>query len=212
MRKVLVISPHYDDAVLCCGQFLAGRPDAVVCTVYGGFPKKPKKVTTPYDEKTGFANAEDAVAERRREDNRALALLKAEQRWLEFPDSQYGLKYTKKDLAIKIREAIRSDDYEFIVGPLGIGHPDHEVVSDALLSVRTNLPVYLWEDLPLRVIEPQLITERLSRLKIPKKLESPGTGEIADKIRALLCYKSQMGTGILDPYIMYVPERFWRIG
>lgn len=35
-------------------------------------------------------------------------------------------------------------------------------------------------------------------------------GPIADKIRALMCYKSQINTGDLDPYLLYVPERFWK--
>ena len=36
MKPVLVVSPHLDDAVYSAGQFLAGRPGAVVVTMFAG--------------------------------------------------------------------------------------------------------------------------------------------------------------------------------
>ena len=69
MKKVLLISPHFDDAVLSAGQFMAERPDCEVVTVFAGMPLTPERVVTPYDEKCGFKNAQDAMAERQRENS-----------------------------------------------------------------------------------------------------------------------------------------------
>ncbi len=219
MKKILVISPHFDDAVLSAGQFMADRPDAEVVTIYGGFPLTASKVSTPYDKKCGFRNAEDAVAQRQRENNEALALLEATAFDLDLPDSQYENGFanhvTTEQIIDYLQELLDKNEYEFIMAPLGLGHPDHVKVTSAVLRLKTDLPIYLWEDLPIRVVEPELVPPRLAELGLNSldKLETPATtgDKMAKKIRSMLCYKSQVNTGILDPYLMYVPERFWKI-
>lgn len=220
MKKILLISPHFDDAVLSAGQFMADRPDAEVVTVFAGYPMMAERVKTPYDEKCGFENAQDAVAMRTRENDQALALLEATAINLEFPDSQYkshtlNVTYVN-DVAGRLQEIVDEGEYEFIMAPLGLGHPDHVLVTDAVLMVKTDLPLYLWEDLPLRVVEPEKVPSRLidvfnHNLPIEKLWQTGTTNDkMAKKVRAMLCYKSQIHTGILDPYLMYVPERFWK--
>lgn len=213
MNKILLISPHFDDAILSAGQLLAGRADADVVTVFGGFPSEMR--ITPYDEKCGFENSSVAVVNRRLEDDNATAILNANAIHWDFPDGQYGENVTHDEILDKIIQQTMLEKYDFIMGPLGIGHPDHVMVSDALIEFADvynpdKTPVYLWEDLPLRVIEPDLVFDRKEGIG---GLEQVGLGDgpIANKIRALSCYKSQIGTGILDPYVMYVPERFWRV-
>lgn len=198
---------------------MAERPDAEVVTVFAGMPLTPERVKTPYDLKCGFKNAQDAVAQRQRENDAALALLEATAIDLDFPDSQYKNSVTDvtvDDILVKLQKIVDSGDYEYILAPLGLGHPDHIKVTDAVLKLDTKLPLYLWEDLPLRVVEPEKVPARLSKVfnhDLPlDKLWQTGTtnDKIAKKIRAMLCYKSQIYTGILDPYLMYVPERFWK--
>jgi len=213
MKKILLVSPHFDDAVLSAGQFMADRPDAEVVTVFGGFPLTASRVKTPYDIKCGFENAEDAVAQRRRENDSALALLEATAINLDFPDGQYGNETDTEQITEKLQEILSSYDYEFIMCPIGLGHPDHIKVTDAVLALNTDLPIYLWEDLPLRVMEPELVWSRLIELKLSStKLTQHATtnDKMAKKIRSMLCYQSQIHTGILDPYIIYVPERLWQ--
>lgn len=212
MRKILIVSPHFDDAVLSAGEHMAGRPDAEVITVFGGFPDKPEKRVTPYDLKCGFKNAEDAVYSRRHENDRATALLKATHIDLDFPDSQYGEDSTQEVIAEVLQKFVNGQDYEYIMAPLGLGHPDHLLTTQSVLALETDLPIYLWEDLPLRVVEPELVYERLQELGITAKVWNANTNreKIAEKIRALSCYASQIGTGILDPFLLYVPERFYR--
>lgn len=212
MRRILLISPHFDDAVLSAGQLLAGRPDADVVTIYAGKPSNLGMQTT-YDAKCGFENAEQAMNARTIENDEALALLKANPIDLTICDTQYGYPRNEDEfIANRLLAAVPKDaDYEFIVAPLGLGHPDHIQATQVAIIVAKRLKVqlYLWEDLPLRVVEPERVTERLAALKVKHRV-SIGEGPIAHKIRALSCYRSQIGTGILDPYLMYVPERFWK--
>lgn len=217
MRKILVISPHFDDAVLSAGQFLTERPDADIVTVFGGLPLTPDNVLTPYDEKCGFDSARNAVGARVRENDQALALLMANPINLEFPDSQYENAHANiayvDDIRRELQEILDSKRYEFIMAPVGLGHPDHIKVTEAVTKLKTDLPIYLWEDLPLRVVEPELVQPRLNILGLTfdKLWQTTTTNDkIAKKIRSMNCYRSQLNTGILDPYLMYVPERFWK--
>lgn len=213
MNKLLVVSPHFDDAILSAGQFMAERPDCVVVTVFGGFPEGADRIVTPYDTKCGFRNALDAVSERRRENNAATALLKAHCIDLDFPDGQYGQPVSKEEVRDVLQRIIDGGDYEGIYAPIGLGHPDHIMVNDAVMALETDLPITLWEDIPIRVTEPNLVQPRLNGLGISYDEPSRTIFNrvfISDKIRALLCYSSQVGTGILDPYLMYVPERFYK--
>lgn len=211
MNKLLLVSPHFDDAILSAGQFMAERPDTEVVTVFGGVPKAADKVVTPYDTKCGFKNALDAVSERRRENNAATALLRATHIDLDFPDGQYGIEVSQEQITEVLQRIVDGGAYEGIYAPIGLGHPDHIKVANAVLNLDTALPITLWEDLPIRVTEPELVPERLRQLGLyytPSRTILD-RAHMADKIRALLCYSSQIGTGILDPYLMYVPERFY---
>lgn len=217
MKKILLVSPHFDDAVLSAGQYMADRPDCEVVTVYGGEPAHGDKVSTPYDLKCGFKNAKDAVSVRTRENDAALALLEATAINLDFPDSQYENGFANVVTVDMIREALQElvDEtyYEFIMAPLGLGHPDHEKVTEAVTQLKFKRAIYLWEDIPLRIVEPEKVPPRLQKYDLKLfQLMQPATTDtnVTKKIRAMLCYKSQINTGILDPYLMYVPERFWK--
>lgn len=217
MKKILLISPHFDDAVLSAGQFLSERPDADVVTIFAGIPLTPDEIKTPYDEKCGFISARDAVGVRTRENDAALAFLEAHPINFEFPDSQYETELANHvhvhDITDALQKVVDAKSYEFIMAPLGLGHPDHIKTTEAVMMLKTKKTIYLWEDLPLRVLEPEAVPPRLADYHLTlDKLWATGTtdSKITKKIRALACYKSQINTGILDPYLMYVPERFWK--
>jgi len=108
---------------------------------------------------------------------------------------------------------VDSGKYEAVYAPLGIGHPDHVKTSNAVLALKTDIPIILWEDIPTRIAYPEEVPPRLADLGIEYKPDRVVFNRVyvADKIRALLCYSSQIGTGILDPYLMYVPERFYNV-
>lgn len=222
MKKALVLSTHLDDAILSAGQFIAGRGDCDVLTVFSGIPMQ-DKLLTDYDKSCGFKTSKDAMVIRRQEDFEACALLNARPIHMKILDSQY-LDNEQKNIASgipdlhRLEDLIKKGNYEFVVGPLGLRHPDHILLSNVLLDFKLK-NYYLYEDLPARVTHPELVWERLTTIgnynpvknEVYPKLDFIGDGPIADKVRALWCYRSQMNRGDLNPYNLYVPERFWKV-
>lgn len=213
--KTLLISPHLDDAVLSAGQFLANQPGCDVLTVFAGVPQLARSVVTPYDQKCGFDSSRQAMEARRLEDHDALARLRCNPIHWDYLDKQYGAPTNMADVATKIIEI--AGDYELILSCLGLCHPDHRLLGDAVRAASqvVEAPIYLWEDLPNRILYPEEVHERLGYFHecgIEIALAAPGgAGPMADKIRALLCYRSQLGTGDLDFNLLCVPERFYRL-
>ena len=88
-ERLLVFSPHFDDAAMGAGHLLLARPGSTVVTVFAGRPERYPAEPTEWDALGGFRAGDDVVAIRRTEDEAALAVLGAEHRWLEFVDHQY---------------------------------------------------------------------------------------------------------------------------
>jgi LmbE family N-acetylglucosaminyl deacetylase len=218
VRKSLVISAHLDDAVLSAGQFLAGHPNCDVLTVFSGIPmyhpgEDGEAYVTQYDLNCGFETSKDAMVTRRQEDREACAILNSNPYHTDRLDAQYKGDGDYLKLRHELRDWIKAHDYEMIIGPLGVRHPDHVRLSDLLIGL--DLPIlYLYEDLPHRVTHPELVRERLEVIENDRynpELTFIGDGDIANKVRALWCYRSQIGRGDLNPYNLYVNERFWRV-
>jgi LmbE family N-acetylglucosaminyl deacetylase len=227
MNPVLVVSPHLDDAVFSVGQFLAGRPGTVVVTMLAGAPNPPLEKTV-WDESCGFSDSQQAIEARRAEDESALALLNATPVHLDFLDRQYeakvvsafrrGLRWATghssaaMGLANAVKEQVERRRPEFVIGPLGVGHPDHVRVRMAVLTADLPVPVWLYEDLPYSVNEPEVTAaalEEIQSLGYTLEPASIGSGSLTSKIEALGHYPSQMRHYNIDSLI--VPERFWRV-
>lgn len=217
--KTLLISPHFDDAVLSAGQYMAGmKTRCDVLTVFSEIPKGSKDFVTPYDKSCGFKTSEDAMIIRRMEDEEALAILGANSIHLGCLDSQYDGGSDKHFILAALRNFIdlHGKEYDVVLAPLGLRHPDHVAVSwaaNTIFGTRNDFQFYMWEDLPHRVTHPEEVQERLELIRTLQdpELTFIGDGPIADKVRALWCYKSQLAKGDLNPYVLYVPERFWKI-
>jgi LmbE family N-acetylglucosaminyl deacetylase len=216
MRAALVVSPHLDDAALGAGQFIAGRPDCVVVTVFAGIPPA-KSVLTAYDVKCGFTSAAEAIEARRAEDLEAMSVLQAKAKHLDFVDSQYGGKLKTAALVKQLSELISEIDPEFVLAPLGLIHPDHVAVRQAVLEILTNLEMAVWlfEDLPARVQSPEAVVQALKELRnrgYETELGFIGTGPTATKMDALWAYRSQIGLPeFRNRHELLVEERFWKI-
>lgn len=208
--SVLVISTHLDDGILSAGQFIAGHPSVTVLTVFAGIPDD--GFVTDYDKSCGFDTSKFAMEARRNEDREATAMLNATYIHANLLDSQYE-NDRNRDVEKAIDWILNDEHYDFIVAPLGLRHPDHIAVADATLKLKPD-NLYLYEDLPHRVTNPELVFDRFEQLKkqgFKPSQEFIGDGAIELKMRALMCYNSQMLKGDLNPYNLYVPERFWRI-
>jgi LmbE family N-acetylglucosaminyl deacetylase len=213
MKTVLVLSPHLDDAVLSAGQFLAGRPDAVVMTLFAGVPNA-KAVTTTYDQTCGFGSAEEAISSRREEDQEALAILGCTSLHMDLPDSQYGQPKDVDPVMACIKQTIDDLDPEFIVGPLGLVHPDHELAREALLNLAeyADVPIWLYEDLPGTMLDLQSATNALESVReagYDVERGFIGDGPHWKKMLAVQAYRSQVG--LFNPFEIYIPERFWKL-
>ncbi len=85
---VCFLSPHLDDVALSCGHYLVSHPGSTVVTAFAGAPP----IASPRDwngRTTGEAFAPAALEVRRREDADALAMLRAQARWLDLWESEY---------------------------------------------------------------------------------------------------------------------------
>lgn len=201
----VIISPHLDDAVLSLGQFLAAEPARVV-TVFAGIPLP--SVSTDYDKSCGFSSSRQAVTTRRDEDASACHTVGAEPTHLDFLDLQYRDDTPDPKLIARALHEQRGDDTVYV--PVGIGHPDHRLVSDAALLMSGTLVFY--EELPYRVLHPEQVVERLEIVRrsfdlqdVPLPLPA---GPRAVKEEAIGEYRSQFPDGATDPCLL-VPERAW---
>src|SRR5256885_6374496 len=109
LHRLVVVSPHFDDAVLGCGQLLSAHPGATVVTVLAGRPESYPAEVTQWDAGGGFEPGDDVVAARREEDRNALAVFDATSVWLEFSDHQYvpaAARYHSDDVAPELAAAL----------------------------------------------------------------------------------------------------------
>ena len=130
---VLVLSPHFDDAVMSCGELIGSCPGTVVATVCSASPGVDVPASPEWDALAGFDTAEDAVLGRREEDRRALATLGAVQAGLGWVDELYRRSFGWEKVLAGVVSSIGAllDELRprccfFPIG-LGGGASDHEL-------------------------------------------------------------------------------------
>lgn len=137
--RLVVVSPHLDDAVLSVGAFIGYRSaqgaEVVVLTVFAGDPESALPASN-WDGLAGFATEGEAARERRREDAAACATLGAHHHWLAFPDWPYADGRDERAVLSAIEAAVDEDD-DVLVPGFPLLHPDHRYVSECAL--RGNL-------------------------------------------------------------------------
>jgi len=144
----LVLSPHWDDAVLDCWSLLSSDRELVVVNVFAGAPA-PGRLTL-WDAITGASDSAERARERLAEDTVALARAGREPLNLPFLDAQYrpppGPTLEQIDRAVSSEAPSASRVYV----PAGLGsHPDHVLVRRyGRMLARAGLPVSLYADVP----------------------------------------------------------------
>lgn len=208
--NLLVVSPHMDDAVFSLGQALAEHPLPVL-TVFAGCP--PRHIgLSDYDASCGFSSSIEAWHTRLVEDDKALALLGCPtERW-DMLDLQYrnAPAMDSDRLGRKLAAAVDRAGADGLLGPLGLQHPDHASAAAACRSAaEAGVPTLLYEELPYRVIWPELACEALAALRRrwTIKPDHLGAGPLERKAEAIAAYASQN----VDEHCCLVPERVWRL-
>ncbi len=223
--RIVVLSPHFDDAAMGAGHLLGSYANTTVVTVLGGRPPAYPDPPSDWDALGGFKAGDDVVAARRQEDLAAMEVLESDHRWLEFADHQYLAppdRPTPTQVAPVLGETIAELNPTSVFFPMGLGNPDHVMVHDASLLVRETQPGIEWfcyEDHGYKHI-PGLLAWRVARLLRNKPWPTPAiVPHVPDeerKRRAIWCYTSQIPPLEQDHALTArmhgkVPEQYWRL-
>lgn len=146
--QTVILSPHFDDAVLSCWHLLEGGGDVTVVNVFSGSPPAGTPVPV-WDRLTGADDPVTRMDERRAEDRRALALAGRRSVDLGLLDRQYDSSARSTPSLVTRLEALLTPG-AVVHAPAGIGrHPDHETVRAAALELaRHGRRVLVYADLP----------------------------------------------------------------
>ena len=236
-ERIVVVSPHFDDAALGTAHLLTTYPGSTVVTVLAGQPPAYPDEVTDWDAAGGFATGDDVVSVRRAEDRTAMASMGATPVWLDFPDHQYlalDERPTPKDVAPALKDAIVSVGPSAVFLPMGLANPDHVLTHDAGLIVRSEMMadaasagtqdggVPLWfcyEDAGYKHL-PGMLAWRISKLfrsgLWPTPAVVPIEPDMAAKRTAIAHYTTQVAPLERDHLLSErldanVPEPYWRL-
>jgi LmbE family N-acetylglucosaminyl deacetylase len=228
LARIVVVSPHFDDAAMGAGQMLiehAPRSDTTVITVLGGPPPAYPDPPSEWDALGGFKAGDDVVALRREEDRAAMEVLGAKPVWLDYVDHQYLEEKDRpraRDVAPVLEETLRACDPTAVFVPMGLGNPDHVMTHNASLLTYDKHPEWEWfcyEDHGYKHL-PGLLAWRVAKLlksgRWPTPALVPAGTDSARKREAIFCYRSQIPPLERDHALTARlatgnPEQFWRI-
>ncbi len=227
LDRVVIVSPHLDDAVLGCGNFMAAHPGAAVVTVFAGNPHTyPTDPMRKWDVQSGFQPGDDVMETRRHEDDAALDLLDAIPVHLEFIEHSYlpGDKPIAPEVLLEVLvPALVALNPTLVVAPFGLANPDHDVTHRACMIARDHMgddvSYWLYEDHGYKHI-PGMLAWRVSTLFRRRIWPTPvcPTTDASEtrKQTAIACYPSQLlaledGWAIGAKLAAPAPEQFWRL-
>jgi LmbE family N-acetylglucosaminyl deacetylase len=229
LSRIVVVSPHFDDAILGAAHLLDTYHGSTVITVLGGRPPVYPSEPTDWDACGGFVAGDDVVARRREEDAAAMEYVEATPVWLEFADHQYLAKEDRPratDVAPVLESAISATDPTAVFLPMGLANPDHVLTHDAGLLVRSALdasgdgPAWFgYEDHGYKHI-PGILAWRVAKLFKSGLWPTPAVvavePDMERKRAAISFYKSQIAPLERDHVLSErlaanVPEQYWRL-
>lgn len=230
LARVVVLSPHPDDAVLSCGQFLGRHRGTTVVTVFCGFPATYPDPPNAWARLSGFGPGDDIVAIRRDEDRRGLQRLGATAVHLDGfaeadlqPDEPVA---TADEVAAALEVVLAELEPTLVLLPLGLANPEHVIVHEAALLLRerslTSDPAPSWiayQDIAYHHI-PGLLAWRVSKLfrsgLWPTPVAMPVDADPGPKRAAMAEYGSQVRAleadwGLWGRLDAPTPEQYWRL-
>jgi GlcNAc-PI de-N-acetylase len=149
----VILSPHFDDAVLSCWDLLAGEGEVLVVNVFAGAP--PAGTLGWWDRFAGATDSAATVRMRIEEDRRALALAGRAAVNLAFLDSQYRDRdHAPGEIVEALREVLPAGVRIYAPASLGDHHRDHTAVRAAALALHAEgAEVVLYADLPHATVD-----------------------------------------------------------
>jgi LmbE family N-acetylglucosaminyl deacetylase len=226
LERVVVVSPHLDDAVLGCARLLGANPGAAVVTVFAGNPDAYPDPMRPWDVQSGFEPGDDVMAVRRAEDTAALETLGAVAVHLDGVEYSYrpgDRPMAPEDVVEFLAPALAALRPTVVLTPFGLANPDHDVTHRACMLARDRLGAavswWCYEDHGYKHI-PGMLAWRVSSLFRRNVWPTPVCPVIdADetrKQRAIACYPTQLRAleddwAISQKLAAPAPEQYWRL-
>jgi LmbE family N-acetylglucosaminyl deacetylase len=212
--RVVVLSPHLDDAVFSLGATIskvAGAGSCVeVLTVFSDDPLSDAPAIG-WDTRGGFTTEGEAARARREEDREACRLLGAHPHWLPFCGGGYTPDKDKDAITAAIGERVAGADTLLVPG-FPLQNPDHRWLTELL------------ESKPPRVLRIGRYVEQPYSYAVRKELPLPRLGwetvslSLGDRLRkrrAILAYASQLpmlsvSKGRLNRLVLQSEPISWR--
>jgi LmbE family N-acetylglucosaminyl deacetylase len=201
--RIVVVSPHLDDAVLSVGATIAGGVrDGASIEVLTAIACDPdsRAPAGPWDVGSGFATEGESARVRREEDRAACRILGATPRWLPFADEQYDRHGGDQEVWSAVAAATAGADTVMLPGSPLI-NPDHAWLSELLLRRGLDCGrIVLYAEQPYvfqeRKAGPPPVTARALESVLgaaPSWLHFTGSGRDRRlKLRAANAYRSQL--------------------
>ena len=149
-RRLVVVSPHLDDAALSLAAAIAYASRAgvpiTVLTVFAGDPSSDEPAGT-WDRLCGFVTAGDAARARRDEDAHACEVLGAEPVWLSFADAEY-VDTRNEDEVWAVVEPELADAALVLTPGYPLVHPDHAWLTRLVARRATESSLGLYVEQP----------------------------------------------------------------
>jgi LmbE family N-acetylglucosaminyl deacetylase len=215
--RLLVISPHYDDAVFSCEALLTFVRDVRVLTVFGGDAPHGAPLAV-WDAQCGFGSETDVMACRRAEDARAMRAVNAEPIWgTELQESYRVDPPDMRRIVTLIGETLGAVNPSHVMFPMGLSHKDHLLVAAASIeAVRdlTAVTTYMYAEKPYAQRRPGIVRARRRELAAQgitlEPVSIPRHARRHDG-SAIRCYGTQLrGLRISGLRMRLARERYWR--
>ena len=134
MSRVVIVSPHLDDAILSLGASInaASRAGAyvVIVTVLAGDPTS-RGAAGAWDAACGFSLCGEACESRRAEDARACSIVGADPVWMPFGDNQYPRGGRDDEIRRRVADQVYGADLALVPG-FPLSHDDHRWLAHLL--------------------------------------------------------------------------------
>jgi hypothetical protein len=184
---IVVVSTHFDDAVLSCWHVLTGAEDVEVVTVFTAAPDD-ADLQTRWDRDTGVSS-QVRMAQRVAENEAALAVAGRTATNVGLLEGQYGGGIVEADA---LRPYLEAADVVYLPAAVFLrgANTEHEAVRDAGLTIRPDATLYADQPYCLFRSDVELPVERRQgREHIEVRLTAD---ERERKAEAITCYAGEL--------------------